>query len=157
MKGRSPDSLRQILANVSDAFTTPIQEYGDAVLAGQPAAIERHLTSFPGDLTALESFVNHLHIEDLTTGMLGVKDEDRLALLAVGKALIHVWAERIRQLPRPRAVLFFLGGLDTISLRFHVFRDQKAAWLDLTSPGFIRDEAIEVYLADAEGIRKVAP
>jgi hypothetical protein len=157
MKGRLPESVRQILANVSDAFTTPIQECGDAVLAGQPAAIERHLTDFPGDPTALESFVNHLHIEDLTTGMLGVKGADRLALLAVGRALIHVWAERIRHLPRPRAILFYLGGLDTVGLRFHVFRDQKAAWLDLTSPEFIRGEAIEVYLADAEGIRKVAP
>jgi len=157
MKRRLPEAVRQVLANLSEAFTTPIQEYGGAVLAGQPTIIERHLALFPGDPTALESFVNHLHIEDLAGGFLGVKDADRLVLLAIGRALIHVWAERMRQLPRAREILFFLGGADTVSLRFHVFRGEKAAWLDLTSPGFIRDEGFEVYLANGEGIRKIAP
>ena len=157
MKRRPPATLRQVLANLSEAFTTPIQEYDDAILAGQPAVVERHLASFPGDPTGLESFVNHLHIEDLTAGLLGVKDADRLALLGVGRALIHVWTERMRQLPRARDILFYLGGSDTVSLRFHVFRGEKAAWVDLTNPAFIREEGFEVYLATGEGIRKIAP
>jgi hypothetical protein len=58
-----------------------------------------------------------------------------------------------------RTVLFYIGGrtADSLTLRFHVERDDGREWLDLADGAFLRKERIRVYRATAHSLVEIVP
>ena len=83
---------------------------------GDLAEAKRHHHEFSGDMVGLESFVNHIHLEDTVEGIPLDTRLKRRHLSALGEALIRVWAERFAKQLGDRKLLFYLGGPDDVSL-----------------------------------------
>jgi hypothetical protein len=112
---------------------------------------ERHRGAFLDDPNGLEAFVNHVHVEDLLAGALRPTGRDRAALDAIGIALLRVWAERLHRSFPEQPAIFYLGGTDSVSLRFHLHRPDAAPWVALDDLTYLRNERVSVWLLDAKG------
>jgi hypothetical protein len=134
--------MQQYALNLSNLFNISFYPLGDAVLSGSLPSAERHLESFPNDSTGLEAFVNHVHLEDVTNLD---AEKDREILLAIGRNIINVWKDRLQPYVNGRKIVFFLGGSDSVSLRFHIIRNDGRDWIDLSDQKLIDRERIEVF------------
>jgi hypothetical protein len=94
------------------------------------------------DPVGYESTMNKRHMTDLCR----IDEDDREALMIVGRALVKVWAERIALLFPGREVVFFLGGSDSVILRFHVRRSAITDWTDVTDREYLTSCNLEVYI-----------
>lgn len=137
-------NIHQALSDLSRTFNIPFHQIGNTVIAGKISSAERHLSSFQNDETGFESFVNHIHLEDIVQGVFD-PETDREALLIIGKDIIAVWAERLKPYLNKREVIFYLGGSDSVSLRFHIARDDGRDWIDRSDEDLIHRERIEVF------------
>lgn len=75
-------------------------------------------------------------------------------MLTVGESIIKVWAERLRSVLRGRAILFYLGGVQGVTLRFHVAREKGTEWMSLDDKSFRSREKMTVFRLTEAGLRK---
>lgn len=143
-RGSQYRTLLQALSGAARLFAMPIASAGASIILGDRKAATRTASSFQGDPTALEAFVNHVHLDDLLGGLPLSTDGAREALVALGRALVEVYTERARPFLGGRELIFYLGGRDTVSLRFHVFRGSEEAWARLDDADFLEQERCEV-------------
>jgi hypothetical protein len=149
------DILSMGLGFLAERFAIPLHCTADAVFAGDiPFVYKRDRASIE-DFTGLESDINSFRMHDLVGGVLEDKGHDRRVLRQIGRALIHVWADRLRGLAPDRSFLFYLGGRDTLFLRFHTERSSIPHWTDITDLRFLRRCRIEVYRSGLAGLERL--
>jgi len=124
-------------------------------VVGDLASIEHHQSSFPGDPTGFEAFVNHIHLEDIFSGLISPIGEEREILLKIGKSIITVWGDRMAGILGERQVLFYLGGQDTVALRFHIDRNDGKSWVDISDSNFLEQEQLKIFRITKSGITLV--
>jgi hypothetical protein len=155
-KHKGSISSSAVLKRLAVLFAMPIHQSGDALLLAIDAKeAERHCTEFPGDVTGLEAFVNHYHLSDFVSGLVLKPKSKRRQLKQLGQAVVTVWAERITHLLGERTALFYLGGREDISVRFHLERDGMPPWAPL-EPAFLRKERMAIFRASSTGLRRIA-
>jgi hypothetical protein len=151
--GRSQRTPGKAFIELSQLFASPILEADGCIVVSGGADVLRHAVSFPGDPVGFEAFVNHVHLDDITDSTAG--RPARRDLIRIGENVIRVWSDRLRRILRGREVLFYLGGLEGVSLRLHVVRDQQANWLNLDDREFMHKEKMRVFLLTSEGLTEV--
>ena len=109
-RGSQYRTLLQALSGAARLFAMPIASAGASIILGDRKDATRTASSFQGDPTALEAFVNHVHLDDLLGGLPLSTDGAREALVALGRALAEVYAERARPFLGGRELIFYLGG-----------------------------------------------
>jgi hypothetical protein len=135
------------VAALADLFAIPFSDTSGRVVAGDANRATRHLSSYPDDPTGYEAFVNHFHLED--TLMIPYSDGAIRALLVeVGRDLVKAWAGRLQAAFPEHSFLFYLGGTDSVALRFHVDRGDGREWANLNDRSFLRAEQIDVFRLD---------
>jgi hypothetical protein len=144
-------TIRSIV-ELSELFSAPFHKVGDAIVVGDLASIEHHQSSFPDDPTGFEAFVNHFHLEDIFFGLISPVGTEREILVHIGMSLITVWGDRMRDILGERQALFYLGGQDTVALRFHIERQDGKPWIDLSNSGFLEQEQLNVFRVSRNGI-----
>jgi hypothetical protein len=145
MPGKTPtDTLLAVIKNLTHLFSIPLRQMGDAVLTGSAHSAARHRKEFPGDPIGLEATVNHYHLEDHIQGPRLKPRAQRQLLMTLAEALMRVWSERLVRFLGDRAAIFYLGGADTVVIRFHVERPGTEPWTTLTR-AFMKQERLRVY------------
>lgn len=92
-----------------------------------------------------ESTMNHYHLDYMIS-----RDLSRKVLMDIGKGIIFVWNERIHTVIDDN-VIFYLGGDDSIILRFHLERgDDFLMPPHNTAP--LKREKIAVFRGTSTGI-----
>ncbi len=94
------------------------------------------------DLVGIESTMNKRYVADLSR----LDENARETLMTVGRAIMLVWSERIALRFPGRDVLFYLGGSESVILRFHVRRPHLTDWTDLSDREYLTASMLEVYL-----------
>ena len=151
MKRKKILRISSALERLAELFSAEFRRIGDAVILndmadpGVTADISSYLNQFKQDLTGIESFNNHFHLEDIADITFTGDELVRTKLMEVGRALIKVWAERLHIMLKGQAILFYLGGVDSVIVRFHLERTHEATWIHLSDTAFIQKERIEVY------------
>lgn len=121
------------IRKVADLFAAPIAQIDGMVVLVDRAELERHEAHFKGDKTALEAFVNHVHLEDLVSGLRQPAGNARREALRLGELLIRVWSERVAGITgSDLALLFYLGGTEDVVVRFHVERANEHPWIAIS-------------------------
>ncbi len=54
-----------------------------------------------------------------------------------------------------RQVLFYLGGQDTVALRFHIDRNDGKSWVDISDSNFLEQEQLKIFRITKSGITLV--
>jgi len=121
---------------LGDAFATEFCVIGEHIVIDS-LAFRQHQTSFKDDPAGLEAFLNHVHIEELVSQTLPLP-ANYAALVEIAERLMRVWSDRMAPLLKQRQVLFYIGGVDTVSVRFHIERDGEPAWMDISDTQFLR-------------------
>lgn len=142
---------------ISHLFAARFHEYEDAILIENPIRIQRHTRVFGPDHSGLEAFVNHVHLEDACASVLLPRSHGRRALMDIGRMLVITWGERMRPMLKDRQAIFYLGGEDSVTLRFHVDRADGMGWLDLNSNRLVKKERMELYRVDPSQILRLLP
>jgi hypothetical protein len=96
------------------------------------------------DPVGVESTMNKRYVTDLVGR--AIDENARDVLMRLGRAIMHVWAERIALLFPGRDVVFYLGGSESVILRFHVRRTGMTDWTDLTDREYFAASNLEVYI-----------
>lgn len=148
-------SAASTLKKVAEVFARPIHELDGALVLGDLDEARRHFHAFPGDLTALEAFVNHVHLEDVVVGLALNDRSKRRQIMALGEALVHVWAERLSPHLQARSALFYLGGPGDVTLRFHVERSEAPPWFPLHDGVAVRRQRLRIYRAVANRLERI--
>jgi len=146
-------SAPEALVRLADLFAAPFHEIEGAIVLGNRGEALRHLEEFRGDPTGFEAFVNHVHLEDIVSGISFEPRTKRRRLLYVGEILINVWVDRFVALLRDRAALFYLGGSNDVTLRFHLEREQYPPWLPCDSA---RSARMLIFRATAGKVVKIS-
>ncbi len=150
-----PAPLPQELVALANLFGVTFSSLDECVVVGDVAKAGRLRPLFPDDPVGLEALVNHVYLEDLFHSMVVPKGELRRALVKIGQTLISVWHERMAPLLDGREVIFYLGGRDTVAIRFHLVRDSSPSWLDLSDASFVRRERVRVFRGSPDGLERV--
>ena len=145
-------SCGRALVDLSALFAVPLVEFDGCIVISDEAESRRHASSFPGDPVGFESFVNHVHLDDVLASAAG--KPTRKDMLKVGESIIKVWAERLRSVLRGRTVLFYLGGVQGVTLRFHVARARGTEWMNLDDKSFRSKEKMAIFRLTEAGLRK---
>lgn len=95
------------------------------------------------DAVDVEATMNKRYVIDLVGNI--VRIDDRAALMECGRTIMQVWVERIALRFPERDVRFYLGGSESVILRFHVRGPGVADWVDVTDREFLSRSSIEVY------------
>jgi hypothetical protein len=151
------DKLVVVTRSWIDLFSMPFHEVGDTVLtgdAGHAGRTERFLNSFSDPIGA-EAFANHYHLEDYVKGLRWQPGGQRRFLMALAEALVKVWSERLVRLLGERSAIFYIGGRDTVFIRFHVERPGTVPWTS-HEPAFIKKERLRVYRATGGVVERIA-
>lgn len=154
-KTKQREQMIRAMESLAELSALPFHRVGDAILMGNLDTIQRKLDSYPDDITGLESFVNHVHLEDTLSNLLQTSGEERAILFRIGISIIKTWSERIKYLLDDREVLFYLGGKDTVSLRFHIDRKDGQGWVDLSDVEFLKREQLSVFRVNRSGITAI--
>jgi hypothetical protein len=152
------DRLLVLAKSLIELFSMPFHAVGDTVLtgeAGDPSAAERFLNSYPGDPIGAEAFANHYHLEDYIEGLRLERRAQRRFLMTLAEALVKVWSERLVRLLGERSAIFYIGGGDTVFIRFHVERPGAVPWTS-HEPAFIKKERLRVYRTTGGGVERIA-
>jgi len=152
------DKLLVMSRNLTDLFSMPFFAVGDAVLTGDAAEAihaERFLDSYPGNPIGAEAFANHYHLEDYVEGLRLEPRAQRRFLMTLAEALVKVWSERLVRLLGERSAIFYIGGRDTVFIRFHVERPGAAPWTS-HEPAFIKKERLRVYRTTGGVVERIA-
>jgi hypothetical protein len=153
MKKRT-DTLLMGIKSLTYLFSMPLHQMGDVVVTGDPESAKRHLEEFPGDPIGLEASVNHYHLEDYIKGLRLKPKAHRRLLMTLAEALVMVWSERLVRFIGERAAIFYVGGADTVVIRFHVDRPSAEPWAALT-PAFMRKERLRVYRSTGGVVQRI--
>jgi hypothetical protein len=159
MPAKTPtDKLLVVTRNLMELFSMPFHAVGETVLtgdAGDPGAAERFLNSYPGGPIGAEAFANHYHLEDFIKDLHLEPRARRRFLMTLAEALVKVWSERLVRLLGERSAIFYIGGRDTVLIRFHVERP-GAAPLTSHEPAFIKKERLRVYRTTGGVVERIA-
>lgn len=147
-------TARRALKALAETFSVRLFEIDGCVVIDEDE-FHRHRQSFLRDPTGLEAFVNHLHLEDVTGELLPLEAGNRATLVQIGEQVIRVWADRLSAILKERQAMSYLGGADTVPVRFHLLRRESAAWLDLADLAFLRKERITAWLLTRSGLELV--
>jgi hypothetical protein len=148
------NAASKAIERISALFSIPFQGFEGSFLVGDRDEAKRHHREFAGDLVGLESFVNHFHLEDAVAGVPFDPRSKRRHLNALGEALIHVWAERFARELGDRKLLFYLGGPDDVTVRFHIERSEAPPWMSL-DPEYARQQRMRVYRASNGKVERI--
>lgn len=148
------DTAGKALAKISALFSISFQELEGSFLLGELGEAKRHHREFAGDLVGLESFVNHFHLEDAVEGLPLDPRSKRRHLNTLGEALIRVWTERFTGALGDRKLLFYLGGPDDVTVRFHVERAEAPSWMSL-DPEYAHQQRMRVYRAANGKVKRI--
>ena len=143
-----------VMLEMAKLFAMPLQDLGDVVLIG--AGYDERERALLQDAVAYESYVNHLHLEDILRIHREVSPKERDLIFQIGYMLLQAWSYRLLPILRGRAILAYLGGVSTTSLRFHVERPGQSNWLDISDQVFLQKENMTVFRITDKGIEKVA-
>lgn len=143
------------LSKIASLFAIPLFEMGGAILSGNPEDAKRHTAEFPGDLVGLEAFVNHYHLEDYVGEFHLEPRQQRRVLNRLAETLALVWSERLVKIIGNRTALFYLGGSDSVVVRFHLERTDEVPWADL-NPDFLKRSRIRVFRSSLLGLERIA-
>ena len=94
------------------------------------------------DPVSVESTMNKRYVADLSR----IDENARDPLMRVGRAIIYTWSERIALHFPGREVAFYLGGSESVILRFHVRRPGLTDWTNLSDRQYLAAAQIEVYI-----------
>ena len=157
------DKLLVVTRSLIDLFSMPFHAVGDTVLTGDAGdardardarRTERFLNSFPDPIGA-EAFANHYHLEDYVKGLRWQPGGQRRFLMTLAEALVKVWSERLVRLLGERSAIFYIGGRDTVFIRFHVERPGAEPWTS-HEPAFIKKERLRVYRTTGGVVERIA-
>jgi len=151
------DKLLVVTRSLIDLFSMPFHAVGDTVLtreAGDARRTERFLNGFTDSIGA-EAFANHYHLEDYVKGLRWQPGGQRRFLMTLAEALVKVWSERLVRLLGERSAIFYIGGSDTVFIRFHVERPGAAPWTS-HEPAFLKKERLRVYRTTAGVVERIA-
>jgi hypothetical protein len=152
------DKLLVLTKSLIELFSMPFHEVGDTVLtgvAGDPRDGERFLDTYPGDPIGAEAFANHYHLEDYIEGLRLKPRAQRRLLMTLAEALVTVWSERLVRFLGGRFAIFYIGGRDTVFIRFHVERPGTKPWAS-HEPAFIKKERLRVYRTAGCVVERIA-
>lgn len=157
MNSKTKKNMVDNIVQVAKLFATQFVLVEDSIVISEHE-FYAHAHLFKGDLDGLEAFINHIHLEDVVQMPRNAVNpqEQRHALLETGRLLIQVWHERIQFLYNGVVILFYLGGSDTVSVRFHKSRSIANAWINLSDQDFLNRESIEVYRSSEEGVELIS-
>jgi hypothetical protein len=144
-----------LLKRITRLFAMPIHEVDGALLTGDLREARGHRESCSGDFIALEAFVNHYHLSDFIDGLTLEPKDKRRILTSLADAVVVVWSQRLTHLLADRSVLFYVGGREDVTVRFHVERPDSPAWAPF-DPAFLRRERMRVFRASTSGLQRVA-
>jgi hypothetical protein len=151
------DKLLVLTKSLIELFSMPFHAVGDTVLtgeAGDARRTERCLNSFTDSIGA-EAFANHYHLEDYLEGLRIKPAARRRLLMTLAEALVKVWSERLVRLLGERSAIFYIGGSDTVYVRFHVERPGAKPWTS-HEPAFLKKERLRVYRTTAGVEERIA-
>src|SRR4051812_35204299 len=148
-------TISKDLVRIYALFSIPCHEFEGAFLLGRLDEAQRHYSELSGDLVGLESFVNHFHLEDAVEGIPLDPKSKRRHLNALGEALMRVWAERFAEKLGGRRLLFYLGGPDDVTIRFHVERPQASPWMGFDNPKFAHQQRMRIYRASNGKVERI--
>ena len=151
------DKLLVVTRSLIDLFSMPFFAVGDAVLTGDAAEAihaERFLDSYPGNPIGAEAFANHYHLEDYVEGLRLEPRAQRRFLMTLAEALVKVWSERLVRLLGERSAIFYIGGKDTVLIRFHVERPGQR--LTALTPSYVKRARLRVYRTTGGVVERMA-
>jgi hypothetical protein len=137
---------RRLVDTVAGAFCHEMIDCHGALLLSTKQVRAWRETAPPSDWdpVAVESTMNKRAVVDLAGH--AYDERSREELMTVGRAILRVWSERIALLFGDRDVVFYLGGSESVVIRFHVRRSGVADWLNLADREFLNASKIEIYL-----------
>jgi hypothetical protein len=151
------DKLLVLTKSLIELFSMPFHAVGDKVLtgdAGDPKDAERFLNSYPGNPIGAEAFANHYHLEDYVEGLRLKPRAQRRFLMTLAEALVKVWSERLVRLLGERSAIFYIGGTDTVLIRFHVERPGKR--LTALTLSYVKRSRLQVYRTTGGVVERIA-
>lgn len=150
---RAVKGLEQLLTMLA----LPVHEVSGALVIGDLNAIMRSLSEFSGDVIAFEAFVNHVHLEDVLNGILKPLGEERVILMRLGASMLNILADKLQPFLTDRNVLAYVGGADTVALRFHTESCEGRNWVDLSDVDFLIREQLWVFRITKAGVTPLFP
>ncbi len=130
-----------------ETFSHPIIEVDEMLLLETEQARHTSSSALKSDRVSVEATLNKRYVADLV-GHAFVDDANRDELMICGRAIMHVWSECIALRFPGRVVVFYLGGRESVILRFHVRRPGVREWTDLSDREFLSQSLIEVFLLE---------
>jgi hypothetical protein len=123
-------------------------EYEIVKLHGMMLLETRQVLGWKGSVTGedpigTEATMNKRYVWDLMGGLIDVDARDDL--MTFGRAIMRIWSERIALRFPDMPVLFYLGGSESVILRFHVRRSGLPDWIELSEGDFLTESKLEVY------------
>ena len=101
------------------------------------------LDGAPVDAVDVEATMNKRYVAELVGDL--IEADAREELMACGRSIIQIWAERIALRFPERNVIFYLGGSESVIVRFHTRRHGVDDWLDVTDRQFVLQSRLELY------------
>lgn len=145
-KDKKVSSPSKLLMPLSKLFAKPFIKIQSVVLDDDGRSVEDKPIVID-DPVYLE-VSNHIHLEDEFPQRL-----KRRLLIAIGRQVIEVWNQRLRLLVGDTPVLFYLGGTDTVMLRFHQEHEGYIPWI--ADHEHLRRGRISLYRGTRDGVEAV--
>jgi hypothetical protein len=142
-------AVQDVVRDLTEAFVNDIVDINGTLLLATKQILKGDPNRRHEDPISVESVVNKYYVTHLAGDVFDEDDRDNL--MPIGRALIKVWAERIAFRFPGRRVLFFLGGEESVIVRFHVRREGQHDWASLEDRKFLRKAHLEVYELDLDG------
>ena len=144
------------LESLIEICDVEVFELRGSLCIGDLANATANLSSFEGDPTGFEAFVNHVHLGDVwhdgPGDTPGVEVLRRLAFV-----VIRCWAVSLLPSLHGRSVLFFAGGgsVEDFTIRFHLDRGPSDSWVDVGDQMFLKSRGLAVWRFGREGLEEL--
>ncbi|KAB8144385.1 hypothetical protein F8S13_05790 [Chloroflexia bacterium SDU3-3] len=137
--------LRNSMESLSMLFSMKFKQIGGVVVVTNNLNMKFFAEKMISDPVGYEASENHFHLDYMIS-----RDLSRKVLMDIGKGIIFVWNERIHTMIDDN-VIFYLGGDDSIILRFHLERGDDY-WLPPHNTGLLKREKMAVLRGTSTGI-----
>jgi hypothetical protein len=152
-------SIKKVLRGVdgiSWLLLRPVVKIGSALVLGDRQTLLSRRLAFEGDDVEFEIFENHFHLEDVTGGILQVTGKERETLARLGYAVMLVIYGKLKPFLHKNNVLFYIGGRDTVMLRFHTEVTDRN-WIDIEDWSLLERENVRVFRATKSSLMALPP
>jgi hypothetical protein len=149
---RQHSKLEKVLEALLQTFCQEIVEC-DGLLLLSTAQVRASGWDGLGDPVSIEATMNKRYLSELIGD--AISASSRADLMRYGRAIIQIWSERIALRFPDRVVVFYLGGSESVLVRFHARRLGVPDWADLADRAFLSASLIEVFELRNGNLNKV--